>query len=119
MYTELSSEKREIKVSLKWILAAFIGVLAMGAFAWNLAQNGDLEAPMTSRMATSFSPCLSPAIRSGVSADATYVMWKGAKKKMMKRPRKKGYDSRRTPTVYPVVEKKPEEYIVVKAAKKD
>eukprot|EP00467_Chlorarachnion_reptans_P024799 CAMPEP_0114520098 /NCGR_PEP_ID=MMETSP0109-20121206/19376_1 /TAXON_ID=29199 /ORGANISM="Chlorarachnion reptans, Strain CCCM449" /LENGTH=130 /DNA_ID=CAMNT_0001700923 /DNA_START=110 /DNA_END=502 /DNA_ORIENTATION=+ len=97
-------------------------VLSLCGLGWSAAreiQGARLGAPSIgmSRMALS-RPCpVASGLDRSVSADATYVMWKGAKKKMMKRPKKSGYDARRTAPIYDQLPKAPPQVVVVKAAK--
>mmetsp|Transcript_7116 Transcript_7116/g.10039 ORF Transcript_7116/g.10039 Transcript_7116/m.10039 type:complete len:122 (-) Transcript_7116:109-474(-) len=101
------------------LCAVILGIVASSMLIFREVQ-GSLAAPAVRSMQTSFTrPMMAISGRPSLAVDATYVMWKGAKKKMMKRPKKKGYDSRRTPPVYDQLPQAPPQMVVVKAAKKD
>eukprot|EP00469_Lotharella_globosa_P012183 CAMPEP_0167787820 /NCGR_PEP_ID=MMETSP0111_2-20121227/9660_1 /TAXON_ID=91324 /ORGANISM="Lotharella globosa, Strain CCCM811" /LENGTH=107 /DNA_ID=CAMNT_0007679555 /DNA_START=68 /DNA_END=391 /DNA_ORIENTATION=+ len=106
-----------MKINLKWVTIAVLAVVGVVAFAFMFKSTETLAAPSFAVTRGSFSPAVGVVGRQSVAADATYVMWKGAKKKMMKRPKKKGYDARRTPPVRAPLPTPPPMVVVVKSAK--
>ncbi|GAB5354301.1 hypothetical protein AAMO2058_000107200 [Amorphochlora amoebiformis] len=119
MYTEFPVERRPIKISLKWVVMALVAIIAVCGIAFfSVGNDAQLATPtFSSAMRAPLAPCVTSGSRPSLAVDATYVMWKGAKKKAMKRPKKKGYDARRTAPEYDPLPAKPPQVVVVKAAK--